>query len=195
MIKNDKWIAQMAIDNGMIYPFEKNLIRRTANDRRVISYGASSFGYDIRLSPKEFLVFSRSPGLIVDPKNFCDDNLESVDLKTDWQGEYFILPAHSYGLGVALEKLTMPPNVTALCIGKSTYARCGLILNATPVEAGWYGHLTLEISNSSDADCKVYANEGIAQLIFLEGENCNVSYEDRDGKYQGQLEQVIVSRV
>jgi dCTP deaminase len=179
---------------GMISPFEPQLVRRI-DDLPVISYGLSSFGYDIRLSPLEFRVFRHIPGTIVDPKYFNPDNLEPVKLHRDRHGDFFILPAHSYGLGVALERLTVPDNITVLCIGKSTYARVGLIANLTPAEAGWRGHLTLEFSNSSSADCRIYANEGVVQLLFLEGEPCQISYEKRRGKYQDQPEQVVVSRV
>ncbi len=181
-------------DKGMIAPFEPKLVRRVEN-LPVISYGLSSFGYDIRLSPKEFRVFRHIPGTVVDPKNFNPDNLEAVKLHQDSQGSFFILPAHSYGLGVALEKLDIPDNITVLCIGKSTYARCGIIANLTPAEAGWCGHLTLEFSNSSSADCRIYASEGVVQLLFLEGEACEVSYQKRRGKYQDQPETVIFSRV
>ncbi|AFY76619.1 MAG: dCTP deaminase [Hydrococcus sp. C42_A2020_068] len=193
MIKNDIWIAKMA-QQGMITPFEPKLIRRFEN-LPVISYGLSSYGYDIRLSPSEFRIFRHIPGTVVDPKNFNPDNLEPTKLHTDANGSYFILPAHSYGLGVALERLDIPENITVLCIGKSSYARVGLIANLTPAEAGWRGHLTLEFSNSSSADCRIYANEGVVQLIFFEGEPCSVSYETRQGKYQDQPEQVIFSRV
>lgn len=183
----------------MIVPFEPQLVRQVtlnaAAAQRVISYGLSSYGYDIRLSPNEFRVFRHIPGTIVDPKNFNPANLEPVDLHTDEQGSYFILPAHSYGLGVALERLAVPDNVSVICIGKSTYARIGLIANLTPAEAGWRGHLTLEFSNSSSADCRVYANEGIVQLLFFEGDPCNVSYADRQGKYQDQLEVVTLARI
>jgi dCTP deaminase len=193
VIKNDIWIAKMA-QQGMITPFEPKLIRRFEN-LPVISYGLSSYGYDIRLSPSEFRIFRHIPGTVVDPKHFNPDNLEPTKLHTDANGSYFILPAHSYGLGVALEKLNIPENITVLCIGKSSYARVGLIANLTPAEAGWRGHLTLEFSNSSSADCRIYANEGVVQLIFFEGEPCSVSYETRQGKYQDQPEQVIFSRV
>ncbi|MBD2313539.1 dCTP deaminase [Desertifilum sp. FACHB-1129] len=193
MIKNDIWIREMA-QKGMIYPFESQLIRRVEN-LPVISYGLSSFGYDIRLSPIEFRVFRHIPGTVVDPKNFNSENLEPVKLHSDRNGSYFILPAHSYGLGVALEKLEIPDDITVLCIGKSTYARVGLIANLTPAEAGWRGHLTLEFSNSSSADCRIYASEGVVQLLFLEGKPCSVSYENRRGKYQDQPEQVIFSKV
>ncbi|PSO46888.1 MAG: dCTP deaminase [Cyanobacteria bacterium SW_9_44_58] len=194
MLKNDEWIKEKA-SQGMISPFESQQIRKLDNDVPVISYGLSSFGYDIRLSPNEFRIFRHIPGTIVDPKNFNPDNLEPTELCTDETGSYFILPAHSYGLGVALERLEIPDNVTVICIGKSTYARCGLIANITPAEAGWRGHLTLEISNSSSADCKIYANEGIVQLVFLEGDPCSVSYEQRKGKYQEQPDRVTLARI
>ncbi|MBF2087471.1 MAG: dCTP deaminase [Synechococcales cyanobacterium K44_A2020_017] len=197
MIKNDTWIHQMA-NQGMIAPFEPSLVRRlesAGGDRLVISYGLSSYGYDIRLSPAEFRIFRHIPGTVVDPKCFNPDNLVQTQLHQDESGEFFILPAHSYGLGVALEKLSIPDNITVICIGKSTYARCGIIANLTPAEAAWRGHLTLEFSNSSSADCRIYANEGIVQLLFLEGEPCQVSYEARQGKYQDQSETVTIARV
>lgn len=197
MIKNDIWITGQAKE-GMIQPFEPKLVRQIeVNDtsRRVISYGLSSYGYDLRLSPRDFRVFRHIPGTIVDPKNFNPDNLEAASLHHDPQGDYFILPAHSYGLGVALERLEVPENVSVICIGKSTYARIGLIANLTPAEAGWHGHLTLEFSNSSSADCRIYANEGIVQLLFFEGDPCEVSYNTRQGKYQDQDERVTLARI
>lgn len=193
MIKNDNWIVEMAA-KGMIDPFEPHLVRRV-DGLPVISYGLSSYGYDLRLSPSEFRIFKHIPGTVVDPKNFNPANLEPAELHTDENGSYFVLPAHSYGLGVALERLEVPENVTVICIGKSTYARVGLIANLTPAEAGWRGHLTLEFSNSSSADCRIYANEGIVQLLFLEGAPCAISYETRRGKYQDQPEQVTLARV
>lgn len=193
MIKNDRWIHQMAME-GMIQPFEPQLIRRI-DSNPVISYGLSSYGYDLRLSPKDFRIFRHIPGTVVDPKNFSPANLEAASLHRDDHGEFFILPAHTYGLGVALERIEVPDNVTVICIGKSTYARIGLIANLTPAEAGWRGNLTLEFSNSSSADCRIYANEGIVQLLFLEGAPCEVSYETRRGKYQDQPEQVTLARV
>jgi dCTP deaminase len=199
VLKHDIWIRNRA-EYGMITPFQPELIRRSRVDqelgRAVLSYGCSSYGYDIRLSPKQFKVFRHVPGTIMDPKCFNPKNLEEVELLHDpTKGDYFILPAHSYGLGVALEHLVMPPNVTAICLGKSTYARMGVIANMTPAEAGWQGHLTLEFSNSSGADCRLYANEGICQLLFFEGEPCDVSYANRAGKYQGQSEEVTLARV
>jgi dCTP deaminase len=193
MIKNDTWIQQMAAQ-GMIAPFESQLVRKV-DELAVISYGLSSYGYDLRLSSAEFRIFRHVPGKVVDPKNFSPANLEPAELHRDENGQFFILPAHSYGLGVALEKLSVPENVTVICIGKSTYARTGLIANLTPAEAGWRGYLTLEFSNSSSADCRIYANEGVVQLLFLEGAPCAVSYETRQGKYQDQPERVTLARV
>ncbi|MBE9227710.1 dCTP deaminase [Phormidium sp. LEGE 05292] len=193
MIKNDIWITQMA-QKGMISPFEPQQMRR-AGDLPLISFGLSSFGYDIRLSPSDFRIFRHIPGTVVDPKNFNPENLVSTKLHQDSNGSYFILPAHSYGLGVSLEKLDIPDNITVICIGKSTYARCGIIANVTPAEAAWRGYLTLELSNASSADCRIYANEGIVQLMFLEGEPCAVSYKDRQGKYQDQPETVTIARI
>ena len=199
MIKNDIWIGEMA-QKGMICPFERSLIREHQTDltsplRPAISYGLSSYGYDIRLSPREFRIFRHIPGTVVDPKKFNPQNLEPTQLHTDEGDSYFILPAHSYGLGVALERLEVPENITVICIGKSTYARCGIIANLTPAEAAWRGHLTLEFSNSSSADCRIYANEGVVQLLFLEGEPCAISYDARNGKYQDQAEIVTLARI
>jgi dCTP deaminase len=193
MIKNDIWITEKA-NQGMIQPFQPALVRRV-NEIPVISYGLSSYGYDLRLSASDFRIFRHIPGTVVDPKCFSPENLEAAKLHKDESGEFFILPAHTYGLGVALERIDLPDNVTVICIGKSTYARIGLIANLTPAEAGWRGHLTLEFSNSSSADCRVYANEGIVQLLFFEGDRCAVSYETRKGKYQDQTEQVTLARI
>lgn len=192
MLKNDLWIIDQA-KKGMIAPFEKNLVRET--DKPVISYGVSSYGYDIRLSPEEFLIFRHIPGTVVNPKAFSPKNLEKVTLQQDEYGDYFIIPANSYGLGVSLEKIKMPPNVTAICLGKSTYARVGLIANTTPLEASWCGAITLEFSNASSTDCRIYANEGVVQLLFFEGEPCQTTYADRKGKYQDQPAQVVLPRV
>lgn len=202
MIKNDKWIREMAA-KGMIEPFEERLVRKIVTRQignstvslPVISYGLSSYGYDIRLSPNDFRIFRHIPGTVVDPKNFNPANLEFTPLQEDENGVFFILPAHSYGLGVAYEKLEIPDNITVICIGKSTLARCGIIANVTPAEAAWRGYLTLEFSNSSSADCRIYANEGIVQLMFLEGETCETSYQDRAGKYQDQAAKVVLAKV
>jgi dCTP deaminase len=197
MIKNDKWIAKMAKEVGLIDPFEEKLVSSLEENNRILSYGLSSYGYDIRLSEKEFWVFRHIPGSVMDPKNFNPKNLEKAELFTDHinGSKYFVLPAHSYGLGVAVEKMQMPENVTCVAIGKSTYARCGIIANTTPAEAGWIGHLTLEFSNSSGADCRIYANEGVVQLLFFEGEPCETSYAKRSGKYQSQEEKVTIAKV
>lgn len=199
MIKNDIWIKEQA-QNGMIQPFVPELVRTYSNWPggkliKSISYGLSSYGYDIRLSPKDFRVFKHIPGTVIDPKNFSPDNLESITSHKDDTGEYFYLPGHSYGLGVAVERLEIPENITAICVGKSTHARCGIIANLTPVESAWAGHLTLEFSNSSPADAKIYCNEGVVQLLFLEGEPCETTYDDRKGKYQNQSEQVTIAKV
>ena len=194
MILNDSQITSYAKE-GMIAPFVPELVRVLEDESYVLSYGLSSFGYDLRLSANEFKVFRHVPGKVMNPKKFNPQNLENVTLETDEDGDYFILPVRSYGLGVAVEKLALPPNVTAICVGKSTYARCGIIANVTPAEAGWEGHLTLEFSNSSAADCRIYANEGIVQMLFLQGEDCATSYKARTGKYQGQSEQITLPKI
>lgn len=186
----------------MIRPFQGSMVRALiegspspdASLRRVLSYGTGSYGYDLRLSPNDFRIFRHVPGTVMDPKAFNPDNLEPAPLHEDASGYFFILPAHSYGLGVALEHLEIPSNITCIFLGKSTYARLGVIANTTPGEAGWRGHLTLEFSNSSSADCRIYAIEGVVQALFLEGDPCDVSYEDRLGKYQDQPEVVVTAR-
>lgn len=203
MLRNDHWIRTQATEAGMIHPFHPELIRSHRvpteagawTETKLLSYGCSSYGYDLRLSPKEFLIFRHVPGTVMDPKDFNPRNLESVPLQQDERGQYFILPGHSYGLGVALEALRIPDNITCLFIGKSTYARLGVICNTTPGEAGWMGHLTLELSNASGADCRIYANEGICQALFFEGEPCATTYQARSGKYQNQPERVIPARI
>lgn len=193
MILNDHQIRDLA-GEGMIAPFQPALVRTLDTGQPVLSFGLSSYGYDLRLSSREFLIFRHVPGTIVDPKAFNSHNLERTPLHEDSMGRYFILPSRSYGLGVAVEELHLPPNVTAICVGKSTYARCGIIANVTPAEAGWRGHLTLEFSNSSAADCRIYADEGVVQMLFFRGEPCGVSYRTRQGKYQNQSEQVTLPR-
>ena len=197
MLKNDLWINQKASE-GMINPFQSNLVRHLEPENKqkpVLSYGCSSYGYDLRLSSKEFLIFRHVPGTVMNPKKFNPDNLEKTVLHHDDDGDFFILPAHSYGLGVALEKMKVPENITVICIGKSTYARLGIIVNTTPAEAGWEGHLTLEFSNSSGADCRIYAKEGICQLLFFEDDPCSTTYEDIRGKYQNQPEKVTLAKI
>lgn len=192
---NDQQISKLAKE-GMITPFTPHIVRQEEN-RKVISYGCGSYGYDLRLSPDEFLVFRHEPGSMVDPKDFNVDHLEPAKLRHDEKGSYFGIPGHGYGLGFSLEKLEMPPDVTAIAVGKSTYARTALIANITPSEAGWKGHLTLEFSNSSPADVRIYANEGVVQLLFFRGKPCTKSYQDRagGGKYQNQKAQVTLPTV
>ena len=197
MLKNDRWIATSAAA-GMIVPFRRELVRYLDPEGQigpVLSSGCSSYGYDIRLSAQEFLTFRHVPGTVMNPKRFNPANLEPAPMHSDEDGDYFILPAHSYGLGVALEKMRVPTNITVICLGKSTYARLGIIVNTTPAEAGWEGHLTLEFSNSSGADCRIYASEGICQLLFFEGDPCATTYNDRQGKYQHQPERVTLAKV
>ena len=208
MLLSDFQIACLARQQGMIEPFVPKLVREVqadpflhalsmnaAGNRRILSYGCSSYGYDLRLSAKEFLIFRHIPGTVVNPKRFNPANLEPAELHSDQDGDFFILPAHSYGLGVAVEKLQIPPDVTGVCLGKSTYARIGVIVNTTPAEAMWKGHLTLEFSNSCSADVRLYANEGICQMLFFAGEPCSVTYSDRAGKYQNQPESVTLARI
>ncbi len=192
MILNDSQIIRLA-RQGMIRPFTPKLVRRVAG-HPVLSFGLCSFGYDLRLSPKEFKIFRHVPGKVVDPKCFSPASLEPVRLHRDAHGCFFILPGRSYGLGVAIEKLHLPNNISALCVGKSTYARCGIIANVTPAEAGWQGHLTLEFSNSSAADCRIYANEGVVQMLFFQGETCETDYSSRAGKYHKQTHRITLPR-
>jgi dCTP deaminase len=192
MILNDRQIIERVKTQNMIEPFEANKMR-LVNDIPAMSFGLGHFGYDLRLSPNDFRIFRHIPGTVIDPKNFNPNNLESVSLKQDSTGSYFLVPGHSYGLGVAIEKLSLPDDITTICMGKSSYARAGLIANITPGEAGWKGNLTLEFSNSSPCDCKIYANEGVVQLLFLKGDPCTTNYGE--GKYQGQTEEVTLARI
>jgi len=193
MILNDKQITARA-KAGMIKPFVAKLLRHSEG-RAVLSFGLCSYGYDLRLSSREFKIFRHIPGTVVDPKAFSQKNLENAELHEDKSGRYFILPGRSYGLGVAIEQLHLPVDVSAICVGKSTYARCGIIANVTPAEAGWQGHLTLEFSNSSAADCRVYADEGVVQMIFFHGEPCETSYKTRAGKYHKQTHRITLPKV
>ena len=194
MLLNDSAILELG-RTGMITPCNAGQIRTISTGAPAISRGLSSFGYDITLSPLEFRVFHRIPGDVVDPKNFTPDHLSYAPLHTGPQGKWFIQPAHSYALGVSAERFKMPPDVIGICLGKSTYARTGLIVNVTPLEPGWEGHLTIEISNSSDSDVRVYADEGIAQLLFIKGDRPAVTYADRSGKYQHQAHAVTLAKI
>lgn len=191
-ILNDIEITNLA-QAGMIAPFTPSLIRHNQDGAGVISWGLSSYGYDLRLSPKDFRLVR--PGVMLDPKNPDPGAFIPLHLRHDDHGSFFVMPPHSYGLGVAIERITLPPDISGLCVGKSTYARNAIIANVTPGEAGWHGHLTLEFSNPSPASVRLYANEGIIQVVFLRGLPCEVSYSDRAGKYQDQPEAVILSKV
>jgi dCTP deaminase len=186
-IKSDLWIRRMASEQQMITPFLPELARE-ANGNRIISAGASSYGYDMRLADDGFRIFSSVFGLEIDPKHFDESSLIEPMLRiADDGAKYYLLPPHHYGLGVTVETFKMPRNVTGLAIGKSTYARAGLLVNATPLEAGWEGRLVVEIANLANLPLRVYVNEGIGQILFFESdEDCAVSYSDRGGKYQGQ---------
>lgn len=175
MIKSDRWIRQMALEKGMIDPFEERQVGGNA-----ISFGLSSYGYDLRIAD-EFKIFTNINNTIVDPKSF--DPRSFVDFK----GDVCIIPPNSFALGRSVEYFRIPRNIMTICVGKSTYARCGIITNVTPFEPEWEGHVTLEISNTTPLPAKIYANEGIAQVLFFESDEvCAVSYADRQGKYQAQ---------
>jgi dCTP deaminase len=177
-IKSDKWIRRMAA-KGMIEPFEPGQVKEAAG-HKIVSYGTSSYGYDIRCSD-EFKIFTNINSTIVDPKQF--DAKSFVDFK----GPVCIIPPNSFALARTVEYFRIPRNVLTLCLGKSTYARCGIIVNVTPLEPEWEGHVTLEFSNTTPLPAKIYANEGVAQVIFIESDEvCETSYRDRGGKYQGQ---------
>lgn len=181
-LKSDRWINQMALEHGMIEPFEPAQVRVAANnrDKRIISYGTSSFGYDVRCST-EFKIFTNINSVIVDPKNFDPNSF--VDVESD----VCIIPPNSFALARTVEYFRIPRDVLVICLGKSTYARCGIIVNVTPLEPEWEGHVTLEFSNTTPLPAKIYAYEGVAQMLFLQSdEPCEVSYKDRKGKYQGQ---------
>jgi len=186
-IKSDSWIKRMSRAHNLIDPFEEKLIRAVA-DRRIISSGLSSYGYDCRLARDEFKVFSPVTGTEIDPKNFDPDSLLDVPIRrADDGSDYWLLPPHSYALGVTIERFQIPRNVTALAIGKSTYARCGLIANTTPLEANWCGRLVVELYNAANLPVRLYAEEGFIQILFFESdEDCETSYSDRGGKYQDQ---------
>jgi dCTP deaminase len=177
----------MATEEEMISPFLPELVREK-DGNRIISAGASSYGYDMRLADDGFRVFSSVHGLEIDPKHFDENSLIEPTLREAEDGaKYYLLPPHHYGLGVTVETFKMPRNVTGVALGKSTYARAGLLVNTTPLEAGWMGRLVVEIGNLANLPLRVYVNEGIGQILFFESnEACDVSYSDRGGKYQGQ---------
>ena len=174
-LKSDKWIREMSLNHEMISPFSENLV-----GEGIVSYGVSSYGYDIRVSD-EFKIFTNINAEVVDPKNFSENNV------VDYKGNVCIVPPNSFALARTVEYFKMPSDTLAICLGKSTYARCGIIVNVTPFEPGFEGHITIEISNTTPLPAKIYANEGIAQVLFLQGdEACGTTYRDRKGKYQNQ---------
>lgn len=180
-LQSDRWIRKMALEKGMIEPFIDGLVREE-NGKKVVSYGLSSYGYDLRVSD-EFKVFTNLNNSLVDPKAFQKSAFVDVI------GETCIIPPNSFALAKSVEYFRIPREVLTLCIGKSTYARCGIIVNVTPFEPEWEGYVTLEISNTTPLPAKIYANEGLAQVLFYQAaEVCETSYADRGGKYMGQVE-------
>jgi len=173
-VKSDRWIRRMVRDHKMIEPFEAGQVREV-NGRKIVSYGTSSYGYDVRCAP-EFKIFTNINSTIVDPKSFVD-----------FEGETCIIPPNSFALARTVEYFRIPRSVLTICLGKSTFARCGIIVNVTPLEPEWEGHVTLEFSNTTPLPARIYANEGVAQFLFFESDEvCETSYKDRGGKYQGQ---------
>jgi dCTP deaminase len=180
-LKSDRWIREMATKHGMIEPFIDGQVR-SEKGKKLVSYGLSSYGYDLRVDRK-FKVFTNVYNSIVDPKNF------RADAFVDIEGDTCIIPPNSFALARSVEYFRIPRNVLTLCIGKSTYARCGIIVNVTPFEPEWEGYVTLEISNTTPLPAKIYAGEGLAQVLFLlSDEACEISYADRKGKYMRQME-------
>ena len=178
-IKSDKWIRRMAAEMGMIEPFAPGQVR-SDGEQKIISYGTSSYGYDVRCA-REFKVFTNINSTIVDPKQF--DAKSFVDVTAD----VCIIPPNSFALARTVEYFRIPRQVLTICLGKSTYARCGIIVNVTPLEPEWEGHVTLEFSNTTPLPARIYANEGVAQMLFFESDElCETSYRDRGGKYMGQ---------
>ena len=178
-IKSDKWIKTKAVESEMIKPFQPNQVKKNETEK-LISYGLSSYGYDVRCS-EDFKIFTNIKSATVDPKNFDPDSF------VDYKGSECIIPPNSFALASTIEYFKIPRNVLTICLGKSTYARCGIIVNVTPLEPEWEGHVTLEFSNTTSLPAKIYANEGVAQMLFFESdEDCETSYKDRGGKYQGQ---------
>lgn len=178
-IKSDKWIIDQSEKNDLIKPFESSQVREIDGEK-IVSYGVSSYGYDVRCA-NEFKIFTNTHSSVVDPKNFDENSF--IDIVAD----ECIIPPNSFALARTVEYFKIPRSVLTLCLGKSTYARCGIIVNVTPLEPGWEGYVTLEFSNTTPLPAKIYANEGVAQFIFLKGnEKPEVTYADRDGKYMGQ---------
>jgi dCTP deaminase len=183
-IKSDRWIRRMATEHRMIEPFADRQVREVdSQGRKVISYGVSSYGYDMRVAP-EFKIFTNVLSAIVDPKAFDPKSF------VEFEGDVCIVPPNSFALARSVEYFRIPRNVLTICVGKSTYARCGIITNVTPFEPEWEGYVTLEISNTTPLPARIYANEGICQVLFFEADaddECEISYKDKAGKYQGQV--------
>jgi len=178
-IKSDNWIRRMAREHQMIEPFAEEQVRQ-AHGQKIVSYGTSSYGYDVRCA-SEFKIFTNINSTIVDPKRFDEKSF------VDFSGEVCIIPPNSFALARTVEYFRIPRHVLTLAVGKSTYARCGIIVNVTPLEPEWEGHVTLEFSNTTPLPAKIYANEGVAQMLFFESDEvCSTSYRDRAGKYMGQ---------
>jgi dCTP deaminase len=181
-VKSDRWIQKMAEQERMIEPFAPQQVKENESGK-IVSYGTSSYGYDVRCA-REFKIFTNVNSALVDPKQFDPKSF------VDFEGDICVIPPNSFALARTIEYLRIPRNVLTICLGKSTYARCGIIVNVTPLEPEWEGHVTLEFSNTTPLPARIYANEGVAQIIFLEaskGDECEVSYKDRKGKYQGQV--------
>lgn len=178
-IKSDRWIRTMS-EQGMISPFESGQIRQNAQGDRIISYGTSSYGYDVRCA-NEFKIFTNINSTIVDPKSFDANSFVNI------QSDVCVIPPNSFALARTVEYFRIPRDILTICLGKSTYARCGIIVNVTPLEPEWEGHVTLEFSNTTPLPARIYAYEGVAQMLFLGADEvCEISYADRGGKYQGQ---------
>jgi dCTP deaminase len=178
-IKSDNWIIKKSLENEMISPFSDSQVR-TIDDKKIISYGTSSYGYDVRCG-NEFKIFTNINNSIIDPKNFTGDNF------VEFVGDECIIPPNSFALARTVEYFKIPRETLVVCLGKSTYARCGIIVNVTPLEPEWEGQVTLEFSNTTTLPAKIYAGEGVAQMLFFESDDiCKTSYADRGGKYQGQ---------
>jgi dCTP deaminase len=201
-IKSDIWIRKMALEQDLIVPFVDRQVRATSaspqvykthseikSSTPVISYGLSSYGYDIRIAP-HFKIFTNARNALIDPKNFDESAFVTHS------GDHCIIPPNSFILGYSIEKFKIPRDILVICLTKSSYARCGLIVNVTPLEPSWAGFVTLEISNTTPLPAKVYANEGIAQVLFFQGDGpCETSYADRQGKYQNQPAEVVLPKL
>ena len=191
---SDWEIKALSLDGKLISPFVDHVVREE-DGRKLLSYGLGSYGYDIRLSPKQCLIFGTPSRGDCDPKNFSPDILKESELKEDQSGQYFIIPPYGYALCVAHERLMLPEDITVIPAGKSSYARTGIHCNITPAEGGWEGYLTLQINNATGLFNRIYANEGIIQLLFFRGKSCMVSYKDRQGKYHNQPKEVVYAKV